>query len=197
MKIDLKKSGLDKVLDSLKEMDKNIIAGRTVNKIAAQSKTAASKSIRERYNIKAKTINKYVLLKRAGRGETTAYIIARKYKGSIVNHIPLLKMGARQVKRGVSVAIRKGQRKVIKSAFVSKMKSGHEAVFIRSSKKQLPIREVTGPAVADLMDDKKVKYVMWQVGKNNAERLLRHEIGHYFTSRLKRKISLVNKILKK
>lgn len=78
----------------------------------------------------------------------------------------------RQVRKGVSVAINKGGRKLIRSAFVARMKSGHVGVFFRAktgahgplTKKQqksghafrvkrLPIEEIFTSRISDVFED--------------------------------------------
>lgn len=60
--------------------------------------------------------------------------------------------GARQTKRGASVAINR-QRKVIKGAFVATMKSGHTGVFKRRGSKRLAIDELFTTRIADVFRD--------------------------------------------
>ena len=55
----------------------------------------------------------------------------------------------RQTKRGVSAAINRGSRSLIRSAFIATMPSGHKGVFIRRGRKRLPIVEVMASRVID------------------------------------------------
>lgn len=66
--------------------------------------------------------------------------------GSKLARLPLTVFGPRQTRRGVSYKFG-GGRKVVESAFMAKMKSGHEGVFKRVGKQRLPITELAGPSL--------------------------------------------------
>ncbi len=68
--------------------------------------------------------------------------------------VPLGKYPARQTKKGVSVLVNKGQRKLIKGAFIAKMKSGHVGVFVREGKARLPIQHALSTRVSDVFQDR-------------------------------------------
>lgn len=68
--------------------------------------------------------------------------------------VPLGKYPARQVKRGVSVQVNKGQRRLIEGAFLAKMASGHVGVFKREGRWRLPIKHGLSSRTSDTMQDK-------------------------------------------
>lgn len=59
----------------------------------------------------------------------------------------------RQVRAGVRVGINKGEKSLIKSAFVATMKSGHTGVFKREGTARLGIKELFTTRVADIFRD--------------------------------------------
>lgn len=61
--------------------------------------------------------------------------------------IPIIAFAARQTRRGVTYRGRGGGRKVIPGSFIATMRSGHEGVFRRRSKRRLPIIELLGPSL--------------------------------------------------
>jgi hypothetical protein len=67
--------------------------------------------------------------------------------------IPLAKYPARQTKRGVSVLVNKGKRKLVRGAFLATMKSGHTGVFRREGKQRLPIKHALSSRVSDVFHD--------------------------------------------
>ncbi len=69
-------------------------------------------------------------------------------------HVPLGKYPARQTKKGVSVQVNQGQRKLIKGAFIAKMKSGHVGVFQREGRARLPIQHALSTRVSDVFEDR-------------------------------------------
>jgi Prophage minor tail protein Z (GPZ) len=66
---------------------------------------------------------------------------------------PVIAYPARQTRKGVKVSINQGSNKLIKSAFIATMRSGHRGVFKRASKSRLPIKELFTTRVIDTFDD--------------------------------------------
>lgn len=82
-------------------------------------------------------------------------------------------------KKGIKVMIHRGSRKVVKDAFIAKMRSGHVGVFKRVDSKQLPIRGLFGPSPLRIIDsdfyrDKIDEYAGQIINKNMA-----HEANYY------------------
>jgi hypothetical protein len=77
--------------------------------------------------------------------------------------LPLITFGARQVGSGVSVEVTKGSRKIVRTAFIATMQSGHKGVFQREGPKQImrrgryagkkrqPIHELFSASVASAL----------------------------------------------
>jgi Prophage minor tail protein Z (GPZ) len=114
-------------------------------------RTAASRAVRARKRMKASKVNAAMKL-RFPRGA--------KHVDDLVWHmdvsrdpVPMADYPFRQVKRGVSVAINKGARSLVKGAFVATMQSGHTGVFVRKGKARLPIEELFTTRVSDLFND--------------------------------------------
>lgn len=60
--------------------------------------------------------------------------------------IGLIKFNAKQSKTGVSYRYGQGGRLTLQHAFIARMKSGHEGVYLRKGKDRLPIQEKFGPS---------------------------------------------------
>ncbi len=69
------------------------------------------------------------------------------------NLTPAIDFGARQTRQGVTVAINKGKRVLVKSGFFATMKSGHRGVFYRPEKGSKKIKEIFTTRVRDTFDD--------------------------------------------
>lgn len=67
--------------------------------------------------------------------------------------VPLGKYPARQTRRGVSVQVNKGQRKLLKGAFIATMDSGFRGVFMREGKRRLPLRHLLSSRASDVFQD--------------------------------------------
>lgn len=59
----------------------------------------------------------------------------------------------RQTKRGVVVEVNRGVRRLVRGAFIARLKSGHVGVFRRRGKTRLPIDEGFTSTIADVFTD--------------------------------------------
>lgn len=93
-------------------------------------RSEAKKRIRTVKNLKAKAVAKSLHMQRPTRvhaGAPAAW--ALNVEGGVVR---VSAYAHRQGKVGVSVAVNKGKRTIIKHAFVATMKSGHKGVYVRA-----------------------------------------------------------------
>lgn len=123
-------------------------AGRDALKVM---RTTSRRTIQFRKRFKAKVVNDALVLTFPKTKELDSLLWRMDVKGT---RIPVMAFNPRQVRKGVSVAINQGKRKVIPGAFIATMKSGHEGVYRRvGGVKRLPIRELYTTRVADLFAD--------------------------------------------
>jgi hypothetical protein len=89
------------------------------------------------------------------------YRTIMRVKGS---RISLVKYGARQVRKGITVKVKKsGGRKLVRHAFIVTMPSGHVGVFTRDGRKRLPVSVHYGPGIPQLFYRKQTMSVMRRV----------------------------------
>lgn len=100
---------------------------QALNRSATSVRAEASREIRKVYTLRASSIGRAISLQRANRANLTAVLTATGNRLSLTQFT-----GVRQTKRGVSVEIKRGNRRVISHAFLAQMKSGHRGVFIRA-----------------------------------------------------------------
>lgn len=123
---------LGKILDNLKNMpgatQKAIVSA--LNKTGASTMTAASRTIRETYNIKAKDIKDAVEPRKASKSNMVFTIYVKSPKFSLFD------FQARQTQPGVTAKLRKGGgRTLYRHTFIATMpESGHTGVFVRTKK---------------------------------------------------------------
>ena len=86
---------------------------RALNKVAAQAKTQAAREIKDRYQIGTRTISKYITVSR--RASQTMLVAEVRAEG---RPLPILAFKARQTRKGVSVEVVRGHRKLIAHAFI-------------------------------------------------------------------------------
>ncbi len=116
-------------------------------------RTTGSRKVRERKRMKAGKVREALPLVFPVSKRLNDLVWRMKVSGKA---IPVIAYpGAREVRKGVSVGINRGKRKVIPSAFIAVMKSGHRGVFRRKTKggKRLPIQELYSSTVADVFKD--------------------------------------------
>lgn len=137
---------------------------RTVNRVASKTRTAGSKEIRSRVNLKAAYVNQHLrLFKKATPGNPRAVITARKRPTRLARY------GAKQITRaakgaagdssraipagkkqgGVSVQVSKGsgRRRMPKAFLVPLKTNGLTGVFIRTGTNRGDIKHLYGPSV--------------------------------------------------
>jgi hypothetical protein len=166
----------------------NRAVSSTLNKLAGQAKTKASSTIRETYNVKAGDLSKSLIVEKATPSNQTASIVGRGKAG-----IPLLLFGGRWTRPakgkrgkikgstiGASVEVKRSQRKIIPETFIAQMKSGHQGIFKRASKKRLPIKELFGPQPALLLGLPNVVESVRELIRDKAIEIFRHEFDYYF-----------------
>lgn len=160
---------------------------RALNHTAAKAQTAASRQIRAVYNIRAKDVRAAMRRIRARFNNLTARI---EITGA---PLPLIAFGARQVKRGVSVQVLNGQRKVVNRAFIQTMPNGHKGVFARGnygggrfafrSKRvsqkgnDLPITELMSVAVPQTLSKESVMSAIARGVERDFPDRLQHELS--------------------
>jgi hypothetical protein len=158
-------------------------APRAINKTMMQARTQAVKEVRSAgYNIKASTVRKTFKLQRSTKSCLTAVLT------SSGKPIALIDYGAKQTKSGVSVVVKNG-RKVLRHAFLAKMRSGHVGVFQRTGKGHrtvmrngvrtrtgLPVGELFGPSVPTALSNQAVQEAVRKLIASKFPLILEHEL---------------------
>ena len=158
MKIEHGIPELQRILANLSSGIEKKAAVNALNRAADQAKTQAKREMVKKYSFRSTDVGNTMIVYKANAGRVEATVMSKGRR------TPLLKMGARQTKKGVTVRIGK-ERKLIPSAFIATMKSGHKGVFRRLTKKSLPIKELwtisipEGFGSQEVMDAMKTKMV--------------------------------------
>lgn len=126
-------------------------ASKAGNDALRAMRTAAGRSVRQRKKIKAGVVSKAFKLNYASpRSSLESMEWSMDVTGA---PMPLIAFPHSQTRRGVSVMVNAGSRKLVKGAFIATMKSGHEGVFVRTGKARLPIKELFSTRVTDVFKD--------------------------------------------
>ena len=190
-KLNIDARELDREFDSLPLVTQKAVVN-TLNKVGRLGNKAIAKFIKDNYNIKSRSlkIGKLVTLKRADvrRSISTFTIFIRKQGRG------LFKYGAKQVKGGVRVVIKKTP-KTIRTAFISTWKSGdaHKRVFVRDKslgtyskgggKPRTKRRALFGPMIADLYVSIRAGRVLDETVEKNFQPILDEEFNKQFEKR--------------
>lgn len=148
---------------------------RALNRAATNAKTNASKKAREQYNIKAKDINATIKLTKATRSSLGALV---KSQGE---RIPLIKFKVspstpkpKNPPKVLQIGVKKNGLKELVGAFVVDI-SGNK-VFKRTTSKRLPIEQLFGPAIPQMLGNTSVKDFIESEATNMFDQRLDHEI---------------------
>lgn len=121
-------------------------------------KTTSIKDVREKKTLKAGRLRAglpliYPSNNRGKAAGSLEWIMKVSGRG-----IALAEYQHRQTKAGVLVTVNKGRPKLVKGAFVARMKSGHKGIFIRRTvagkkSRRLPIDEFFSTRISDVFGD--------------------------------------------
>lgn len=143
-----------------------------LNRAGRSALSQTVRFIREKYNIKASDLKDQIKIIPANKTKDV-FVIKASHKA-----IGLIKFGsARQTKKGVAVSVSKGNRKTINSAFITEVGKGyHRGVFKRETKKRLPIKELYGPSVMQVMSSGKAEEFIQKVFNERFEKELKQAL---------------------
>ncbi|MFT5872813.1 MAG: hypothetical protein ACI8WT_001750 [Clostridium sp.] len=170
--------------NKLKEVEKQLgqfkgkapsAISRALNRAAANAKTNASKKAREKYIIKSSDIKSSINVSKATKSNLGAAVVSKGerlglHKFKVSPKIPRPK----NPPKGLKISVKKGSGKKLLHAFIADINGGK--VFERTSKSRLPIRQLYGPAIPQMLGNISIKnYIESESAKVFNERL-DHEI---------------------
>lgn len=128
-------------------------ASRSLNRVASRVNTIARRRIAKQIGIQQKKIKGGFKIQKASWRRLVASVTGSG------KPIPAIRFkGTRQLKKGVKSEAFGGG--TIKGAFIATMPSGRRGVFIRKTRKRLPIRQTYGPSVPNAMVTDEVERAM-------------------------------------
>ncbi|MCT4543291.1 MAG: phage tail protein [Vallitalea sp.] len=150
---------------------------RALNRAAANAKTNTSKKVREGYNIKAKTIRETIDVNKANKNKLRSSVKSKgekvslsKFKVSPANPRPT------RPPKVLKVSVKKDTGlKEILGAFVANI-NGNK-VFERTTKSRLPIKQLYGPAVPQMLGNEVVRKSIEEEARKTYLTRLEHEIN--------------------
>jgi len=167
-------------------------AASALTKMANQTKTKASSQIRSRFNLKARDVGQNMSVVNATWTKPESQVRASGKMIPLYEFSPVPDEPGRPLPTsGVSVMIVKGQRKVLRGAFIVRYKiSGHKAVVERLGKTRFPIgsllptpsyREMKGMSVQQMFGTKTVLASLKAFVDEKLRDIFLHEIEYFQT----------------
>jgi len=189
MIVDIHLEGSDKLLAALRPDLHQKAVRKTINDLMTRSSNAAKRKVRERYNIKAKQLNRYIKVRKASGNNLEAKLSAMSRdaslfhsinKGSISSSLKSKRKGKRPVKIKV---LKQGGTHALRHAFVMIGKSGNIGIFERvvgvkssTGKDKIKRLNTTGPAK---MFDKAGVPEMQKYVDENTGRIFKQNFNYY------------------
>ncbi len=174
MRINVEFEGIDKALAALNPQEYKKALSKTVRRMGQRFRTTATKEVRNTYYIKAKKLKEKIKTRTVRDGNGTVWKFeVRDNQSSLIN------FGARQIKKGVSVKVRKDRgRKVIKGAFIVKGAGGNLQVFKRAGKERMPIDAKKTLSVPQMFNDDVLNKATKEVEERYASEF-KHNLDFY------------------
>lgn len=178
--IDLEIHGLDQARALLAHIPGGVerATARAINRAANSLKTAAAKKIPEEYYVKSRDVKATLNVKRASAKRPTAELLSKgsrrplsMFKTSPSN-VPRKRLGG-PLRAWVK---RKSNAQPLKAAFMAKLK-GNTAVAERLTGKRLPIRQLYGPAVPQMLGKEENTAYLATKAQQVLEERLEHEVA--------------------
>lgn len=165
----------------------DVVMRRSANRALTTAGKTIKRETAKLYRVFQKDVGKTLTNHQAGKTELYAKIVSNgyhanlaKYKVSPLRQVRRTKRGGytpsvykASVERGGALKRLNGKPK----PFVATMKSGHTGVFVRKSKKRLPIEAVQGPAVPQIIKNEKVMLVLEKEVSEMMLKRIEHEVG--------------------
>jgi len=137
-------------------------------------RTDVIKQVKSKYDIKSTDIRKALVAKKSYPATLQASV------GSTGRPIPLIqfRVTPNNTVRALRASVKRSGGKSIPGAFLMKMSNGMTGVMIRTSTKRLPIKQLFGPSIPQMIGEASIsQYVMDGVNERFAKRI-DHEIAY-------------------
>ena len=148
---------------------------RAVNYAIDGAEIEAKRKIRETYNVSLSGLKKAFKKRKSTQNTLRAILEASGRPFNVIG------FGARQVKSGVSVSIKKGSRKIIRHAFIQTIKgaleTGFKGVFVRQGKGRYPIVPVLTVSLPGMFSAKVTQQALDTVSNDRFQRELDRQIN--------------------
>lgn len=141
-----------------------------INRSLSTTRAETVRAVREDYIVSADSVRKSIVLKTASASNPVGAVISKGSPIALSNFDAGGKPVKARVKKGSSP-------KPIKSSFEVGMKSGHTGVFKRKGKARLPIQELYGPSIPQMIGSENVIKKIEEKAMETLDKRMDHEIN--------------------
>ena len=188
MKIEINKDSIKKIFKQLDPKDQKIVLRRSINKTSGKAKTAAKKTIRQDYRIKARDVD--IRVDKA-RGNRFFALLRAAYKP-----LRMTKFLVKNLKSGIFVEIKRGsKKKMTRSFFASpsgkdwglfgqkKQVSSSQTLLFQRSKDSgkysgYPLKVPVGPSLGAMLKNESTKDAVERTVRDNFHPIFTHELEY-------------------
>lgn len=149
-----------------------------LNRTTDGVRTDAVREVTETYDIKAKDVRANIGIKKSNPSTLRASVSGKGSPIPLINfRVTPSKPGRQKPGTVLRASVKRSGGRPIPGAFVAQFKSGHVGVMQRISKSRLPVRELFGPAVPQMMGEEKVQKEVLARAEERFGKRLDHEIA--------------------
>lgn len=184
---EIKISGIEDVEKRLGNMRRKApeVVSRAINRAATTAQKNAAQETAKIYYIKSGDVRSTIKIVKSSKSNLKAAVISSGYKIALSKFRVSPKTRPRPTKRGYSPKVYKagvekaGGMKALDGnpkAFITTLKSGHVGMFERESDTSLPIKQLFGPAVPQMIGNEKTMKKINKEANETLEKRINHEI---------------------
>jgi hypothetical protein len=152
------------------------VISSAINRAAQNAKTNATRKAREEYQVKAKDINETIKIRKATRKSLGAEVKSTGYRTPLIKFkVSPAQPRPKNPPKVLKAAVKKDGLKSVLGAFVSNI-NGNK-VFRRTTKSRLPIEQLFGPAVPQMLGNKDVRSFIESEAAKTLDKRIDHEIN--------------------
>ena len=127
-------TGVKALTDLAQEFPRAAI--RALNRTGRAAEVQANAEIRKTWNLTRRDVDKSIFHRIAGVNRISARGVMEYRIWAKGARVAWIRFNPRQTRAGISIMIRKGGRKQVRSAFIPQMPTGHMGVFVRKGAKR-------------------------------------------------------------
>lgn len=146
-----------------------------IQRAAETARTEAARKVREKYYVRHSDVISTIKIYRVSA--LSANVVSRGHAVSLSKFQVTPTRPQPKRKAPIVVRVKRGEGGPVKHAFVAKMNSGHIGVFQRAGKRRLPVQELYGPPIPQMLGNPSVSEWVEQKAAEKLDERLDHEIN--------------------